>query len=302
MSISELIPDLWKQQLTQFLVYQETNLGLSANSVRAYQADLEQVLSFLGRKNIRDWRDVTLDDLRQWVYSLSDTDQRATVARKITSLKKFWSWLSKNQLVETNVTLRLRSPKLAKTLPKFLSQQQIQTLFQYLYATPDQEQSRAIIELLYSTGLRVGELVSLNISDLNPDNASIRVVGKGNKERLVYFGEPADYALRAWLGIRAAGGNKITVNSPIFINSHGQRINQRQVRQLVHKVALVSGVPDISPHSLRHSFATHILENGSDIRSVQELLGHASLATTQKYTHLSTNKLQKAYAQAFPRA
>ncbi|MDR2565064.1 MAG: tyrosine recombinase XerC [Bifidobacteriaceae bacterium] len=334
--LSELVPKSWSEELRKFLVYQEVNLGLSTNSVRAYQVDLEQVLSFLARKHIQDWNLVSIGNLREWVYGLSDFEQRSTIARKITSVKKFWSWLSKNHLVEKNVALRLRSPKLAETLPKLLSQGQIQKLFEFLYCQLHQSgqnvvlpddiskttpffpktdenqpltepsvkiyQTLAIIELLYSTGLRVGELVSLNIEDLHPESALIRVVGKGNKERLVYFGEPADYALRAWLGIRVKVRGALNLNSPLFINCFGRRIGQRQVRSVVHSTALQAGVPDISPHSLRHSFATHILENGSDIRSVQELLGHTSLATTQKYTHLSTVRLQKAYDLAFPRA
>jgi len=163
-------------------------------------------------------------------------------------------------------------------------------------------QDYAIIELLYSTGLRVSELCNLTLSQINPKDQSIRIQGKGNKERIIFFGEPADYALRLWIQNRAKSFPLSGPDLPLFINQSGKKIDQRQVRTIVNENSFRAGISKISPHALRHSFATHILNNGSDIRSIQELLGHASLDTTQKYTHLSIEKLKSAYDLAHPRA
>jgi integrase/recombinase XerC len=255
-----------------------------------FDADVNSIRTFLTR----------LDEHR---YSA------ATMARKIATLRSFYRWMDKVTLIATNPMLMIRTPRQAKRLPKAIDVEQVEKLL----AAPDSNtllgaRDRAILETLYSTGIRVSELVGINRGDIDEASEALIVRGKGRRERIVPLGSHALAALRHYTRMldAAAGtstGIKAEPDSPLFINKHGTRLSTRSVRRKVSKYLTTAGLdPDISPHTLRHSFATHLLDNGADLRSVQELLGHQSLSTTQVYTHLSTQRMRNAYNEAHPRA
>jgi integrase/recombinase XerC len=243
-----------------------------------------------------------LDRLSQQHYS------PATMARKIATLRSFHRWLEKRSLITANPMLMIRTPKQSKRLPKAIDVEQVEKLL----SAPDDTnllgaRDRAILETLYSTGIRVSELVGINRSDIDEAGAALIVRGKGRRERIVPLGSHALAALRHYTGILDAqqhhSPQERDPGAPLFINKHGGRLSTRSVRRKVSKYLAQAGLdPNISPHTLRHSFATHLLDNGADLRSVQELLGHQSLSTTQVYTHLSTGRMRDAYNDAHPRA
>jgi integrase/recombinase XerC len=257
--------------------------------------------------------EATPESIREFLAHLGSKDySAATMARKIATLRSFYKWSHKRGLTKTNPMTAIRTPRQAKRLPKAITVEQIEKLL----ATPSDRdvlglRDRAMLETLYSTGIRVSELVGLNADDLDDAGEALHVRGKGKKERIVPLGTHALAAVRnyvnmvrsdprcaAWWAADAGGKAK-----PLFVNKHGQRLSSRSVRRKLDKYLISAGLdPDISPHTLRHSFATHLLDNGADLRSVQELLGHQSLSTTQIYTHLTAQRLQNAYNQAHPRA
>ncbi|UCD74720.1 MAG: tyrosine recombinase XerC [Phycisphaerales bacterium] len=249
-------------------------------------------------KIIRDF----LARLDEYQYSA------ATMARKIATLRSFHRWMDKNELIESNPMLLIRTPRQDKRLPKAINVEQVEQLL----AAPDDTEllgarDRAILETLYSTGIRVSELVGVNLTDIDDAGEALIVRGKGKKERIVPLGSHALAALQHYTNMlrnsRQFSGLASDPNAPLFINKHGGRLSTRSVRRKVSKYLAQAGLdPDISPHTLRHSFATHLLDNGADLRSVQELLGHQSLSTTQVYTHLTTQRMRDAYDEAHPRA
>jgi integrase/recombinase XerC len=255
--------------------------------------------------------DANPDSIRTFLGHLGTKEySAATMARKIATLRSFYKWSNRRGFTKTNPMTAIRTPRQAKRLPKAITVEQIEKLL----ATPSDKdvlglRDRAMLETLYSTGIRVSELVGLNAEDLDEPGESLRVRGKGKKERMVPLGTHAMGAVKKYVemvqtDVRcaswwASGGQ----NRPLFVNKHGKRLSSRSVRRKLDKYLISAGMdPDISPHTLRHSFATHLLENGADLRSVQELLGHQSLSTTQIYTHLTTQRLQTAYNHAHPRA
>jgi integrase/recombinase XerC len=243
-----------------------------------------------------------LEHLSQQHYS------PATMARKIATLRSFHRWLEKRSLIKANPMLMIRTPKQSKRLPKAIDVEQVEKLL----SAPDDSnllgaRDRAILETLYSTGIRVSELVGINRSDVDETAAALIVRGKGRRERIVPLGSHALAALRHYTAIldaeQAGSQHQREAGAPLFINKHGGRLSTRSVRRKVSKYLAQAGLdPNISPHTLRHSFATHLLDNGADLRSVQELLGHQSLSTTQVYTHLTTGRMRDVYDDAHPRA
>ncbi|HVU63721.1 MAG TPA: tyrosine recombinase XerC [Phycisphaerales bacterium] len=255
-------------------------------------ADPESIRTFLGHLGTKEY-------------------SAATMARKIATLRSFYKWSNRRGYTKTNPMTAIRTPRQAKRLPKAITVEQIEKLL----ATPSEKdvlglRDRAMLETLYSTGIRVSELVGLNAEDLDEPGECLRVRGKGKKERMVPLGTHAMGAVKKYVEMMqsdsrtAAWWNGETGKArPLFVNKHGKRLSSRSVRRKLDKYLISAGLdPDISPHTLRHSFATHLLENGADLRSVQELLGHQSLSTTQIYTHLTTQRLQTAYDRAHPRA
>jgi len=247
--------------------------------------------------------------IRGFINHLSEQEySAATMARKIATLRSFHKWMERKGLIKTNPMVLIRTPKQAKRLPKAISVDQIERL---LSAPDDTEllgaRDRAILEVLYSTGIRVSEVVGINRGDVDDQGEAIIIRGKGRRERLVPLGAHALKALRHYSTMLdqqlAAAGLSASGDSPLFVNKHGGRLSSRSVRRKVSKYLAEVGLdPEISPHTIRHSFATHLLDNGADLRSVQELLGHQSLSSTQVYTHLSRQRMRDTYDQAHPRA
>lgn len=307
-------PGLTRGALTQdFARYLDFQRGLSRHTVRAYTGDLDALLTFLGAGPDQE-ADVSavlavlsLADLRAWLADQAATGHsRATMARRGATIRTFSTWAHRRGLLGSDVAVRLRSPRADNRLPTVLSQDQARQVMEVAGQAargdrPLSVRDHAILEILYASGIRVSELVGLDRADLDPSRRTLQVVGKGDKDRVVPYGLPAARALSRWLAVR---GRLVGPGSgdAVFLGARGGRIDPRTVRQVVHRATAAAGVPDLGPHGLRHSAATHVLSGGADLRSVQEILGHSSLATTQRYTHVTPERLRTAYAQAFPRA
>lgn len=283
--------------------------NLSTHSVRAYRGDVADLLRHGNLLGCRTLSDLDLTALRSWLAKQQTLGRsRTTLARRATSARVFTAWAFKTGRAPTDPGALLASPRAHRTLPAALTVPEVRALLdvvveQAVTSEPVGLRDIAIVELLYASGIRVGELTGLDIDDLDQERRIVRVFGKGRKERSVPFGIPASRALTAWT---TRGRPELTVEGSgpaLFLGMRGARIDQRAVRTLVHaRIADVAGAPDLGPHGLRHTAATHLLEGGADLRAVQEILGHASLATTQIYTHVSTERLRSAYQQAHPRA
>jgi integrase/recombinase XerC len=298
---------------------QQVSPGWSAGSPGAVEAaldDLEQVSpgwSAGSPPAVEAALDERLDlaVLRSWLAGMSGRGQaRATLARRAASARVFTAWLQRTGRMSTDVGLRLQAPKRGRSLPGVLKAEQARAAMSGAGERADEAggdpvllRDVAMLELLYATGVRVGELCGLDVDDVDAERRTVRVIGKGDRERVVPFGVPAAAALDRWLTV---GRPRLTSdNSPpaVFLGRRGGRIDQRQVRRMVHlALEQVEGAPSLGPHGLRHSAATHLLDGGADLRSVQELLGHATLTTTQLYTHVSVDRLRAGYRQAHPRA
>ena len=272
--------------------------GFSENSVRSYRSDL------LGLAEFAAERDLDLELLRDWLWAASDQGlAKSTIARRSAAARAFGAWLARTGRVAADPAVRLKSPKPDHHLPRVLSRDQMDGIFanlEALAATGDALAIRnlAIIELLYGAALRVSEVVSLDLGAVDLDRQTALVTGKGSKQRVVPFGVPARKAVIAWLDARPA-----TNDTALFLNSRGSRVNTRSVYDIVASILIeLPGSGPAGPHALRHTAATHLLDGGADLRAVQELLGHASLGTTQIYTHVSTERLKQSYALAHPRA
>ncbi|MEO8555989.1 MAG: tyrosine recombinase XerC [Actinomycetota bacterium] len=283
--------------------------GQSEHTQRAYRGDLRNLVGFAGDQGISDLSDLKLSDLRSWLAHQSENGAaRSTIARRAASARAFLRWACRTGVIAADPSLRLVAPQRLKTLPGVLKLDEVSALLDVAAVASDDEDAlhlrdRAILELLYATGIRVGELVGLDIDDIDFGSNVVRVMGKGAKERTVPFGGPAANALQVWMQL---GRDQVVaaVSGPaLFLGRRGGRVDPRQVRSAVHELLRhVPGAPDLGPHGLRHTAATHLLEGGADLRAVQELLGHASLATTQIYTHVSVERLRTSYLQAHPRA
>ena len=290
--------------------------NLSEHSVRAYRGDLTALANFASGTGVADWREVDLRLLRQWLADLmSGGAERSSMARRATSARVFFAWAHEVGRLPTNPAATLKAPKQPRALPPTLERPDAAALFSLLAERtaaahaeggPTERalalRDEAIIEVLYSSGVRVSELCGLDLSAVDWARGLLRVLGKGGKERAVPIGAPASRALTAWLGARDALRTPAS-GSAVFLGQRGARIDPRVVRRIVHAaLAAVPEGPDFGPHGLRHAMATHLLEGGADLRSVQEILGHSSLATTQIYTHVSNERLRDAFRQAHPRA
>jgi integrase/recombinase XerC len=274
--------------------------GRSENTVRAYRNDLTQF--FDSMPDISSVKQVGLVDLRAWLADLHrDGCARSTISRKAAAARSFTAWALQRGIIEVDPALRLTSPSVPKTLPTILTQTQTAVLLDREIDVTDAIHVRdhAILELLYATGIRVAELCSANLDDLDPHRRVIRVLGKGNKERMVPYGVPAQMAIDRWCVFRV----DIAVGTrSLFVGTRGARIDQRVVRAMVNRSTQAVTGHSLSPHGLRHTAATHVLEGGADMRVVQEFLGHASMATTQRYTHVSVERLRKTFETAHPRS
>ncbi|PKQ18862.1 MAG: recombinase XerC [Actinobacteria bacterium HGW-Actinobacteria-8] len=281
--------------------------GASTHTIRAYLGDLDDFANQLELDDDSTWGGVQLADIRSWLAHMAeDGKSRSTLARRGAAIRTFFAWAHRTGLIDHNPALRLASARPASTLPNVLGVDDMGLLLDVAQVRADSGdpldvRDWAMAELLYATGIRVGELTGVDVADVDLAELTVRVVGKGDKERVVPFGIPAMRALVAWLDV----GRAVCAHSDaraLFVGRRGGRVDQRQVRDVIHTLARLAGVPDIAPHALRHTAATHLLQGGSDLRTVQEVLGHASLTTTQRYTHVTADRLRSAYHLAHPRA
>ena len=305
-----------EQLLTQFLEHLRYERNVSEHTLRNYQSDLEQFVDHLapanpknGKRQFPNLADIDHITIREWLATLHTAQKKkSSIARKLAALRTFFQFLVREGLVEQNPAKLVATPRLEKKLPKHLS---IEDAIKFI-ETPDTDtelgkRDRAMLELMYATGVRVAELTKMNIGHIDFRNRLIRVTGKRRKERIVPFGEPALDALKAYLDVRDGFLNNAPISErepeALFLNYQGTRITTRSVGRMVDKyIRVCAGNHDISPHALRHSFATHLLDSGADLRDIQELLGHARLSSTQIYTHVSMEKLIQVYDKAHPKA
>ena len=294
--------------LEEFDEYLALQCGRSAHTRRAYLGDLRTLFAFLDGRGI-GLDGLSLPLLRSWLSTAAAAGAaRTTLARRISAVKAFAAWAARRGLLTSDPAARLQAPKAHRTLPAVLRQDQALDAMAAAKSGAEQGdplalRDRLIVEMLYATGIRVSELCGLDIDEVDTRYRLVRVLGKGNKQRTAPFGVPAADALRTWL----ADGRPALVTAEsgpaLLLGARGRRLDVRQARTVVHQtVAAVDGAPDMGPHGLRHSAATHLLEGGADLRVVQELLGHSSLATTQLYTHVAVSRLRAVHDQAHPRA
>lgn len=279
------------EAIYDFAEHQRLVLGRSEATIKGYTSDLLDLA-----KSLDDFSSFTLPRLRKWLATaVAEGKARSTLARRTAAAKAFSTWAVKQGYLRTDEAAKLSSPKVPKHLPKVLDATEASAAMDNAKSTDELHMIRdkAMLEILYATGVRVSELTGIDLHDIDTSRQTIRVLGKGNKERIVPFGEAASDALSGWLARRAEMAKD---TDALFVGTRGKRIDQRQVRRVVEAAG------SVSPHALRHSTATHLLEGGADLRVVQELLGHSSLQTTQVYTHVTSERLKKVFNQAHPRA
>jgi integrase/recombinase XerC len=284
--------------------------NLSDNSVRAYLADLESLLVHVNQLGVSEFSQLTLNHIRSWLANLQTRGAaRASITRRVVSIRAFTYWGARNGWLGTDIGRELVAPKPERHLPDVLDVESAAITLEALQVRAHEDEGPltirdlAIVEALYGSGIRVSELTGLNVDDFDRERNTLRVIGKGNKERIVPIGLPAIKAIENWI----AQGRSRFVNDnserALFLGARGKRIDQRVVREIVYEATqALGGNKRLGPHALRHSAATHLLEGGADLRTVQEILGHSSLSTTQIYTHVSEERIKKAYEQAHPRA
>ena len=301
------LPDALGGAVAGFEQHLRLERNRSAHTVRAYVGDVVGYLDHLARLGGRSPADVTLASLRGWLALLRDRSaSRATLARRSAALRSFSAWAHRSGLTADDPGQLLAGPRAQRTLPAVLRADEavrVMTADDDAAPEPVRLRDRLVVELLYATGIRVSELVGLDIDDVDRRRHVLRVLGKGNKERTVPYGLAADDALDDWLG-RGRPALVTSASGPaLLLGARGGRLDARAARRVVHdRTGRVDGAPDIGPHGLRHTAATHLLDGGADLRTVQEVLGHADLATTQLYTHVSVERLRRTYRQAHPRA
>ena len=299
-----------QQAVDDFIVYLVAERAYSPHTVTAYRADTSSLLDYAEERDASAVDGLSLELLRDWLWTGSLRGlSKKTLARKAASARSFTAWLKRADLTATDVGIRLRSPKTESSLPRVVTEGQMRDIFSTLQlrlTTTDTHRLRdlAIVEVLYATGIRVSELVGLNTSDVDGERQTLRVMGKGAKERVVPFGTPAADALAAYQADSTARLEAASAAAlPLFLGARGGRLTTRAVYRVVAQLLnALDGAGPAGPHVLRHTAATHLLDGGADLRIVQELLGHASMGTTQIYTHVSVERLMSSYAQAHPRA
>jgi len=288
-----------------YMTFLKAEQGLSQYTMRNYSTDILDFFEFLKTEGISSLTEVTGATVRECLSCLTEHHiSKLSIARKLAALRSFYHYLVREGFVTSDPMARISSPKLDKRLPCFLTEKEMERLLVAPdSSTPQGQRDRAILEVLYASGVRISELVGLDLEQVDLDTGELRVWGKGNKERVVLIGKPSVKVLMAYLSqgrIKLLNGKR---NSALFLNYYGERINQRRVQKMLKEYASLAGIGKrVYPHLLRHTFATHLLDGGADLRVVQELLGHVSLSTTQIYTHVSQSQLRKVYLSAHPLA
>ena len=290
------------QIFVSFLKFLSKEKNFSLHTIKAYQYDIQKFIEFLTEKSVRV-QQATKSDIRDFLSNQYDLGlTKKTVARRLASIKSFYKYLINIEFIDKNPSLFLQSPKLSKELPNFIDEKIIDDLMNQ----PDIDtlkglRDRAIMELFYSTGMRLSELINLDIGSINTKDHLIKVVGKGNKDRLIPFGKRAKFCIENYLKKRALALESSFKGTPLFVNSKNQRVPKRTIqRRVSNYIKLVAEGKRLGPHILRHSFATHLMNKGADIRAVGDLLGHSNLSSTQIYTHVKPERMREIYKQSHP--
>ncbi len=286
--------------INEYLVFVSQVKNLSENTTKSYERDLKKLYLFLEKLNVTNYSEIKEEICSAWIGDLySQNNKPKSIQRHLSSAKGFFRFLKKNNLIGSSPFELVTAPKSSNTLPDVLSPEDVEQLLNFKPSNTIEIRDMAIVELMYSSGLRVSETVNINISDFEENMSFLRVIGKGSKTRLVPMGRFAINAINNWLDER----EKISNNTDaLFLNSKGSRLSVRSIQLRLKKMAIKQGLPPVHPHMLRHSFATHMLESSGDLRTIQELLGHSSLSTTQIYTKLDYQHLAKIYDKSHPRA
>lgn len=293
-------------EVKDYLHYLTVERGLAANTLQSYERDLKKYTTYLQNElNHSNYNTITRNDIMSFLYHLKDTGKATTtIARTIASIRSFHQFLIREKVAEQDPSVHIETPKTERRLPKILSSAEVDNLMEAPEGnTPFGLRDRAMIELLYATGIRVSEMIQLNLSDAHLTMGFIRCLGKGNKERIIPVGRMASNALTTY--IEEARGQLLKKKSTdaLFLNHHGNRLTRQGFWKILKKLARQAKIEkELTPHTLRHSFATHLLENGADLRAVQELLGHVDISTTQIYTHVTKTRLKDVYSTYHPRA
>lgn len=292
------------RQVQNYLEYLKYQKNYSNYTVESYKQDILEFLDYIDRESL-DYQHIVYSDLRFFLMYLKDgkKDKNSSIDRKLSSLRGFYQYLANEGIVSNNVFTLLNGPKKEKKIPRYFEYNELEALFDACdLSTSLGQRDRLILEMLYATGVRVGELVSIKISDINQNNRTILILGKGNKERIVPYGKYCEEILILYLQDGYLSLN--TKNNPyLFLNYHGEKLTERGVRYLLEEIIKRTSIQkNISPHMIRHSFATHLLNQGCDLMTVQKLLGHESIKATQIYTHVTTDRLRSVYQSSFPRA
>ncbi len=291
--------------VNEFINYLAVERGLAQNTLESYGRDLRQFQTYLQNSQLDFLRNSNRDTILSYLNSLQVKGRAvSTISRNLAAIKSFYQYLVRERHLEKDPAVNLESPKLEKKLPRILSIGEVEELLKQPNTfQPTGLRDKAMLELLYATGIRVSELISLNISDVNLDMGYIKCYGKGAKERIVPLGSIAAKCVQEYIGKGRTKLVRTYEESSLFVNHHGNRLTRQGFWKIIKKYAMEARITkEITPHTLRHSFATHLLENGADLRSVQEMLGHADISTTQIYTHVTKNRLKEVYDKTHPRA
>lgn len=291
-----------EEAITDFIQFSLFEKGLSDYSIKSYQNDLDIYLRFLNSRGVYNVKSISSEDIKVFLKERGINESTSTVAHNLTVIKNFHKYLIKENIVKDDVSLFISRPKLQKRLPRTLSVEEVDLLLNVSLATPFDYRNKAMLELMYGAGLRVSELVSLNMNQIDLESGIIRIMGKGRKEREIPIGEYGIYYLKLYLEHRGALIKNNRQEDSLFLNNHGKQITRQGFFKILKQLLMDKGLnPDVSPHTLRHSFATHLLSHGADLRSIQEMLGHADISTTKIYTHVSDEKVAEDYKKYHPR-
>ncbi len=288
--------------IVDFIQYCLFEKGLTDQTVKSYQNDLNVYFEFLSNHGIYNVIDIASDDIKEFLKERGDTESTSTLAHNLTVIKNFHKYLIKENIVKEDSSLFISRPKLRKKLPRALTVEEVDLLLDIPLSTPFDYRNKAMLELMYGAGLRVSELVSLTVNQVDLENGMIRIMGKGRKEREIPVGEYGVYYLKQYLECRGQLIKHHHQEEALFLNNHGKQITRQGFFKILKELLLEKGLnPSVSPHTLRHSFATHLLSHGADLRSIQEMLGHSDISTTKIYTHVSDEKVTEDYKKYHPR-
>lgn len=286
-----------EKYIEEFIDYLRFEKKYSENTISSYKRDLNKTNTYIKK----DFAKLNKKDIQNYIQKISKSENASSVSRCISTLKSFYKFLELNKYTNKTPLTTITNPKTVKKLPKILSEEEIEKLLDINLKTDFDYRNKAMLELMYSSGLRVSELINLNVNDIDLSNASVRIFGKGSKERIIPLNDYAIDALNNYILTHRRSLFKHGESNYLFLNNHGNKMTRQGFFKILEKIAKEKGIKsELSPHTLRHSFATHLLKHGADLRSIQELLGHSDISTTQIYTHITSERLQKNYEEFHP--